>query len=76
MKFIVLQITLLEYIQGTADQLYHVIGAAEVAEHLCALFKAVSMESSSELSKAKLHAIKNATCSFIFEDDGKIMILQ
>lgn len=68
------QVTLLENLQGTCDQLCRVLSAGEVANHLSNLFNATPVESTRNLTRAKLRAMKNAVNSQIFDDDGKIFI--
>lgn len=63
--------TLLEHLQGTCDQLTRVLSPGEVASHISTLFNATPVESSRTITKAKLHAMKNAVNSNIFDDDGE-----
>lgn len=65
------QMTLLEHMQGTCDQLSRVLSPGEVANHISTLFNATPVESSRIITRAKLHAMKNAVNSTIFDDDGK-----
>lgn len=62
--------TLLEHLQGTCDQLNRVLSPGEVASHINTLFNATPVESSRVITRAKLHAMKNAVNSAIFDDDG------
>ncbi|KAK8389640.1 hypothetical protein O3P69_008971 [Scylla paramamosain] len=71
------QMTLLEHLQGTCDQLSRVLTPGEVANHINTLFNATPVESSRVITRAKLHAMKNAVNSTIFDDDeGRELLLQ
>ncbi|XP_050737688.1 dedicator of cytokinesis protein 3-like isoform X3 [Eriocheir sinensis] len=71
------QMTLLEHLQGTCDQLSRVLSPGEVANHINTLFNATPVESSRIITRAKLHAMKNAVNSTIFDDDeGRGLLLQ
>lgn len=65
------QVTLLEHLQGACDQLCRVLSPGEVANHLSNLFNATPVESTRDLTRAKLHAMKNSVNSPVFDDDGK-----
>ncbi|XP_042209941.1 dedicator of cytokinesis protein 3-like isoform X4 [Homarus americanus] len=71
------QVTLLEHLQGACDQLCRVLSPGEVANHLSNLFNATPVESTRDLTKAKLHAMKNSINSPIFDDDeGRGLLLE
>ncbi|KAK4293650.1 hypothetical protein Pmani_033668 [Petrolisthes manimaculis] len=71
------QVTLLENLQGTCDQLCRVLTAGEVANHLSNLFNATPVESTRNLTRAKLRAMKNAISSQIFDnDEGRGLLLE
>ncbi|XP_042868283.1 dedicator of cytokinesis protein 3-like isoform X2 [Penaeus japonicus] len=70
------QVTLLEHLQGACDQLTRVLSPGEVANHLSNLFNATPVESTRDLTRSKLLAMKNAVNSQIFEDDeGRGLLL-
>ncbi|XP_066947355.1 dedicator of cytokinesis protein 3 isoform X4 [Macrobrachium rosenbergii] len=71
------QITLLEHLQGACDQLCQVLSPGEVANHLSNLFNATPFESTRELTRAKLNAMKNSVNSSLFDDDdGRAVLLE
>ncbi|XP_045606392.1 dedicator of cytokinesis protein 3 isoform X3 [Procambarus clarkii] len=71
------QVTLLEHLQGACDQLCRVLSPGEVANHLSNLFNATPVESTRDLTRAKLHAMKNSVNSPIFDDDeGRGLLLE
>ncbi|XP_071543136.1 dedicator of cytokinesis protein 3 isoform X3 [Panulirus ornatus] len=71
------QVTLLEHLQGACDQLCRVLSPGEVANHLSNLFNATPVESTRELTRAKLHAMKNSVNSPVFDDDeGRGLLLE
>ncbi|KAK7065308.1 Dedicator of cytokinesis protein 3 [Halocaridina rubra] len=73
----VAQVTLLEHLQGACDQLILVLSPGEVSNHLSNLFNATPVESTKELTRAKLSAMKNAINSSLFDDDeGREILLE